>query len=72
MKEIYDIVLRAQIAGVEALKPGVTAKDADAATRDIIAAAGYGDAYGHSAGHGLGLEVHELPGLSTASTFVLE
>jgi Xaa-Pro aminopeptidase len=72
MKEIYDIVLRAQIAGVEALKPGVTAKDADAATRDIIAAAGYGDAYGHSAGHGLGLEVHEPPGLSSASTFVLE
>ncbi|MGG1660156.1 M24 family metallopeptidase [Brevibacillus sp. NRS-1366] len=71
MKEIYDIVLRAQIAGVQALKPGVTAKAADAATRDIITAAGYGDAYGHSAGHGLGLEVHELPGLSTVSTFVL-
>ncbi|MED1823652.1 Xaa-Pro peptidase family protein [Brevibacillus agri] len=72
MKEIYDIVLRAQLAGLEALKPGVTAKAADAATRDIITAAGYGEAYGHSAGHGLGIEVHELPGLSTASTFVLE
>ncbi|MED1793989.1 Xaa-Pro peptidase family protein [Brevibacillus nitrificans] len=72
MKEIYDIVLRAQIAGVEALKPGVTGKEADAATRDIIAAAGYGDCYGHSAGHGLGIEVHELPSLSTVSTFVLE
>jgi len=72
MKEIYDIVLRAQLAGVQALKPGVSAKAADAATRDIITAAGYGDAYGHSAGHGLGIEVHELPGLSTVSTFVLE
>ncbi|MFF2527539.1 M24 family metallopeptidase [Brevibacillus sp. NPDC058079] len=72
MREIYEIVLRAQLAGLEALKPGVSAKDADAATRDIITAAGYGDAYGHSAGHGLGLEVHELPGLSTVSTFVLE
>lgn len=72
MKEIYDIVLRAQLAGLEALKPGVTAKAADAATRDVIAAAGYGEAYGHSAGHGLGIEVHELPGLSTVSTFVLE
>ncbi|WNC17115.1 Xaa-Pro peptidase family protein [Brevibacillus brevis] len=72
MKEIYDIVLRAHYAGVEALKPGVTAKAADAATRDLIAAAGYGDCYGHSAGHGLGLEVHEIPGLSTVSTFVLE
>lgn len=72
MKEIYDIVLRANIAGVEALKPGITGKEADAVTRDIITAAGYGDAYGHSAGHGLGLEVHELPNLSTVSTFVLE
>lgn len=72
MKEIYDIVLRAQIAGVAALKPGVTGKEADAATRDIIAAAGYGEAYGHSAGHGLGLEVHELPGLSSVSQSVLE
>ncbi|MFD2371912.1 M24 family metallopeptidase [Brevibacillus sp. GCM10020057] len=72
MKEIYDIVLRAQLAGVAALKPGVTGKEADAATRDIIAAAGYGDCYGHSAGHGLGLEVHEQPSLSTVSPFVLE
>jgi Xaa-Pro aminopeptidase len=72
MKEIYDTVLRAQLAGLEALRPGVSCKEADAATRDIITAAGYGEAYGHSAGHGLGLEVHELPGLSTVSTFVLE
>ncbi|MCG6199611.1 aminopeptidase P family protein, partial [Anoxybacillus sp. LAT_38] len=57
LKEIYDIVLRAQIAGVEALKPGVTGKEADAVTLEIITAAGYGDAYGHSAGHGLGVEV---------------
>lgn len=72
LKEIYDIVLRAQLAGLQALQPGVSCKDADAATRDIITAAGYGDAYGHSAGHGLGLEVHEMPGLSTVSTYVLE
>ncbi|WP_035297961.1 M24 family metallopeptidase [Brevibacillus thermoruber] len=72
LKEIYDIVLRAQIAGVEALKPGVTGKEADAVTREIITAAGYGDAYGHSAGHGLGVEVHELPNLSAVSPFVLE
>ncbi|MGG3883765.1 M24 family metallopeptidase [Brevibacillus panacihumi] len=72
MKEIYEIVLQAQLAGLAALRPGVSGKEADAATRDIIAAAGYGAAYGHSAGHGLGLEVHELPTLSTVSAFVLE
>lgn len=72
MKEIYDIVLKAQIAGVDALRPGITGKEADAVTRDIITAAGYGDAYGHSAGHGLGMDVHELPNLSTVSPFVLE
>jgi Xaa-Pro aminopeptidase len=72
MKEIYEIVLRAQKAGVEALRPGVTGQEADAVTRDIIREAGYGDAYGHSAGHGLGLEVHELPNLSPTSPFVLE
>lgn len=72
LKEIYDIVLQAQLAGLQALRPGVSCKDADAATRNIIAAAGYGDCYGHSAGHGLGLEVHEMPGLSTVSTYVLE
>ncbi|QQE72910.1 aminopeptidase P family protein [Brevibacillus composti] len=72
MKEIYDIVLKAQIAGVNALRPGITGKEADAVTRDIITAAGYGDAYGHSAGHGLGMDVHELPNLSTVSPFVLE
>lgn len=72
MKEIYEIVLRAQLAGLQALRPGVTGKEADAATRDIITQAGYGEAYGHSAGHGLGLEVHELPNLSASSPFVLE
>ena len=72
MKEIYEIVLRAQKAGVAALRPGVTGQEADAVTRDIIREAGYGDAYGHSAGHGLGLEVHELPNLSPTSPFVLE
>lgn len=72
MKEIYEIVLRAQLAGLQALRPGVTAKEADAATREIITQAGYGEAYGHSAGHGLGLEVHELPTLSRISPYVLE
>ncbi|USG63660.1 Xaa-Pro peptidase family protein [Brevibacillus ruminantium] len=72
MKEIYEIVLKAQIAGVEVLRPGISGKEADAVTRDIISAAGYGEAYGHSAGHGLGMDVHELPNLSTVSPFILE
>lgn len=72
MREIYDIVLRAQLNGVSKLKPGMTGKEADALTRDIIASAGHGEHYGHSTGHGLGLEVHELPNLSAASDMVLK
>lgn len=72
MKEIYDIVLQAQLNGVNKLKPGMTGKEGDALTRDIIAAAGYAEAYGHSTGHGIGLEVHEGPALSTVSSTVLE
>ncbi|AMA72502.1 Xaa-Pro peptidase family protein [Aneurinibacillus thermoaerophilus] len=64
MREIYDIVLRAQLNGVQNIRPGMTGKEADALTRDIIAAAGYGSMFGHSTGHGLGLEVHEGPTLS--------
>ncbi len=72
LKEIYDIVLRAQLAGVTGIRPGMTGKEADALTRDIIVQAGYGDAYGHSAGHSFGLEVHEAPNLSMSSDAVLE
>jgi Xaa-Pro aminopeptidase len=72
MKEIYEIVLRAQVNGVNQIKPGMTGKEADALTRDIITEAGYGSAYGHSTGHGLGLDVHELPNLSAASSVVLK
>lgn len=72
LKEIYDIVLRAQLNGVEKLKPGMTGKEADALTRDVIAEAGYAEHYGHGTGHGIGLEVHEGPSLSTASVNVLQ
>ncbi|MCK9909803.1 aminopeptidase P family protein, partial [Microbacteriaceae bacterium K1510] len=72
MKEIYDIVLRAQLNGVEKLKAGMTGKEADALTREIIREAGYAEAYGHSTGHGIGLEVHEGPGLSAANESVLK
>jgi Xaa-Pro aminopeptidase len=71
MREIYDIVLRAQLNGVAKLKSGMTGKEADALTRDIITAAGYGPYFGHSTGHGIGLEVHEGPGLSVRGEQVL-
>ncbi len=69
--EIYDIVLKAQLAGLSAIKEGVTGAQADRAARSIIEGAGYGDCFGHSLGHGVGLLVHELPNLSPRSDTVL-
>ena len=57
----YDVCLEAQLAGLEAYGPGVSGRDADAAARDVIAAAGWGEQFGHGLGHGIGLEVHEAP-----------
>ena len=69
---IYGIVLRAQCASLDMLKPGVSCVHADAAARDIIAAEGYGDYFGHGTGHGVGVEIHESPRLSpTAGDTVL-
>lgn len=64
LKKIYDIVREAQERGVAHVKAGMTGKEADALCRDVIAAAGYGEQFGHSTGHGIGLEVHEAPSLS--------
>ncbi|PLR99905.1 M24 family metallopeptidase [Bacillus sp. T33-2] len=72
LKEIYDIVLEAQLRGVAGIKPGMLGKEADALTRNFIAEKGYGDYFGHSTGHGIGLEVHEGPALSIKSETVLE
>ncbi|MBO2535024.1 M24 family metallopeptidase [Rummeliibacillus suwonensis] len=72
LKEIYQIVLDAQLLGLEKLKPGMTGIEADAVARDYIKKHGYGDAFGHSTGHGIGLEVHEGPALSMRSSVVLE
>lgn len=67
LKRIYDTVLKAQLLGVEQIKPGLTGKEADALTRNYITEKGYGDYFGHSTGHGLGMEVHEAPALSYRS-----
>jgi Xaa-Pro aminopeptidase len=72
LKEIYDVVLEAQLRGMAGIKPGMTGKEADALTRDYISEKGYGEYFGHSTGHGIGLEVHEGPALSSKSDIVLE
>ncbi|PFP31256.1 Xaa-Pro dipeptidase [Bacillus sp. AFS073361] len=72
LKEIYEIVLEAQLRGMAGIKPGLTGKEADAITRDYITEKGYGEYFGHSTGHGIGLEIHEGPGLSMKSDVVLE
>lgn len=67
LKTIYNTVLTAQLKGVEGVKPGITGKQGDAIVRDYITDQGYGDYFGHSTGHGLGMEVHEDPALSHRS-----
>lgn len=71
-RDVYELVLRAQLAGLEAVGPGRSARAADAAARDLIAAGGHGARFGHSLGHGVGLEIHEAPRLSKSSTATLE
>lgn len=61
MKNVYDTVLRAQLAGIAAAKAGVTGAEIDKAARTVINNAGYGEYFGHGFGHSLGLEVHESP-----------
>lgn len=72
LKEIYQVVLDSQVLALENIKPGMTGIEADAIARDYIKSKGYGEAFGHSTGHGIGLEVHEGPGLSFRSETVLE
>ena len=70
-KEIYSIVLEAQMHALDQIRPGMTGFEADALTRDIITRYGYGDNFGHGTGHGLGMEIHEAPRLSRLSQTVL-
>ena len=64
----YEVCLQAQLAGLEAYRPGTSGREADAAARDVIAAAGWGEQFGHGLGHGIGLEVHEAPTVRPEST----
>ena len=65
MRRIYDTVLSAQLTGIETARAGVTGKDVDAAARDVITKAGYGEYFAHSFGHGVGVEIHEYPNASS-------
>ncbi len=67
-REIYQLVAAAQLAGVAAAVPDAELGDVDAAARDVIAAAGHGEHFGHGLGHGVGLEVHEAPMLGSGRT----
>ncbi|MEX2196465.1 MAG: Xaa-Pro peptidase family protein [Thermoleophilaceae bacterium] len=67
MEAVYELVRDAQAAAVEAVRPGAACRDVDSVAREPIAAAGHGDRFGHSLGHGVGLEVHEEPRLSQQS-----
>ena len=63
----YALVLAAQNAGIDAVRPGVRGADADQAARAVIEAAGHGERFGHGLGHGVGLDVHEAPRLHRIS-----
>ena len=71
LREAYDVVLAAQQAGLDEIRPGVTGVDADAAARGVIEGSAFAGTFGHGLGHGLGLDVHEAPRLSTESSDTL-
>ncbi len=70
-RDVYGVVRAANEVAAGAVRPGMRGRDADAVARDYIDRRGYGDAFGHSLGHGLGLEVHEAPRLSRTADAVL-
>lgn len=71
-REVYDVVLEAQEAALGVIRPGVKGSDVDKVARDVIAARGYGECFGHGLGHSLGRSVHDGQGFSPTSELVLE
>lgn len=71
-QKIYDIVLKAQENGIKAAKVGVKACDVDKACRDVIQKAGYGKYFTHSTGHGVGVDIHELPVIGRRNKNILK
>ncbi|MGI9428620.1 MAG: M24 family metallopeptidase [Bythopirellula sp.] len=72
LRKIYNLVLKAQLAGIKAIRPGITCEAVDRAARNVIAKAGYGKNFGHGLGHGTGLEIHEAPRLASGQGTVLK
>jgi Xaa-Pro aminopeptidase len=70
-RQVYELVREAQGAALEALRPGPAAREVDQIPRQLIAAAGHGEHFGHGTGHGVGLEVHEGPRVAASSDEVL-
>ena len=71
-KKVYNIVLAAQLAGIDSIKSGVKCYDVDKVARDLIIEAGYGEYFIHGTGHGVGTQVHEAPTLNSKSNEILE
>jgi len=72
IQKAYDTVLKAHDNAIEKARSGMKAKKIDALTRDIITKAGYGEYYVHSTGHGVGLDIHEMPYISSKSDTIVE
>ncbi|MFK7766518.1 MAG: M24 family metallopeptidase [Mariniblastus sp.] len=72
LRKIYNVVLKAQLAAIKKIKPGVALKTVDLAARKTIEAAGFGDKFGHGLGHSFGLEIHEQPFMSPIHEGTLE
>ncbi|BBZ14156.1 M24 family metallopeptidase [Mycobacterium branderi] len=70
-REIYQLVAAAQQAGRDALHPGAVLSEVDGAARQVIVDAGHGDHFGHGLGHGVGLQIHEAPGISASAAGTL-
>lgn len=69
---VFAVVAESQVAGVEAVAPGVATGDVDKVCRDRIAAAGWGERFEHGTGHGVGLDIHEGPAVGAGSTAILQ
>jgi Xaa-Pro aminopeptidase len=70
-RRMLEVVTAAQAAGVAAVRPGIAARDVDAVCRSVIAEAGWADAFSHGTGHGVGLDIHEAPGVGSTSDATL-
>jgi Xaa-Pro aminopeptidase len=71
-REVYELVLKAQLAALDVIRPGIVCKEVDRAARDLIDSSPYKGLFGHGLGHGVGLDIHEIPRFNKEDTTVLE